>query len=56
MGPLSNDGGVPSNPYCNRTAVIHYNGQDYPTVLTDKCMGCEVSHFFATVDKVSFTC
>ncbi|KAK0514604.1 hypothetical protein JMJ35_003221 [Cladonia borealis] len=41
MGPLSNDGGIPSNPYCNRTAVIHYNGQDYPTVLTDKCMGCE---------------
>lgn len=45
MGPLSNAGpGLPTNPYCNRTAVIRYNGKEFPTVLTDKCGGCEVSY------------
>ena len=55
MGPLSNAGpGLPTNPYCNRTAVIRYNGKEFPTVLTDKCGGCEVSYLEATVDKLEF--
>ena len=35
MGEASN-----SNPNCNRTAAIVYNGQTFHGTLQDKCMGC----------------
>lgn len=29
------------NPYCNRTIMISYNGNEVPATVTDTCPGCE---------------